>query len=362
VTFEAGIEEAQALGERLSQWIARINADRTAETAIRLTSPQTRRGIPIERPNVYSPSIIAEKTKEILAELPKEMRSVLLSNTALPASPVVTDEVFIRHGRLIDRNYQQAVRYKLVNQNRAAYEARAAQDVRGYHYLMTNKITAEDLRDVALIPEDKVEPIRLALTQLCRNTRASQSDCENRVNTGFRTNRLAELYNQTYGIGKATWDNFFVIPSFARRRDIRWGTETVVPFNTPELPRFIPYLRDNIEDEFRWQGWRLTLNFGTFANGPRLVFRPNTVPHVNGLGGNQIVMDSNQPIEEYESQWTIRHEFGHVLGLPDCYHEFYDVKLQAYVNYQLDITDLMCSRAGDMNERIYLELKKAYDR
>jgi hypothetical protein len=73
-------------------------------------------------------------------------------------------------------------------------------------------------------------------------------------------------------------------------------------------------------------------------------------------------MDSNQPIEEYESQWTIRHEFGHVLGLPDCYHEFYDVNARAYVNYQLDITDLMCSRAGNMNERIYKELKEAYEK
>lgn len=73
-------------------------------------------------------------------------------------------------------------------------------------------------------------------------------------------------------------------------------------------------------------------------------------------------MDSNQPIEEYDSQWTIRHEFGHVLGLPDCYHEFYDTTQEAYVNYQFDVTDLMCSRAGNMNERIYLELKKAYQK
>ncbi len=102
------------------------------------------------------------------------------------------------------------------------------------------------------------------------------------------------------------------------------------------------------------------MNFGNYSSGPRLVFEAGVVPHVNGLGGDTITMDSNQPIEEYESQWTIRHEFGHVLGLPDCYHEFYDVDLKAYVNYQLDITDLMCSRAGNMKERIYLELKKAY--
>ncbi len=133
-----------------------------------------------------------------------------------------------------------------------------------------------------------------------------------------------------------------------------------VVFNTPSLPKFIPYLKNNIEDEFRWENWGMKMTFGNYSSGPRLVFETGVVPHVNGLGGDTITMDSNQPIEEYESQWTIRHEFGHVLGLPDCYHEFYDTDLKAYVNYQLDITDLMCSRAGNIKERIYLELKKAY--
>ncbi len=71
-------------------------------------------------------------------------------------------------------------------------------------------------------------------------------------------------------------------------------------------------------------------------------------------------MDANQALEEYNAQWTIRHEFGHVLGLPDCYHEFYDVKLNAYVNYELDSSDIMCSRAGNFKPRIYQELKRVY--
>lgn len=73
-------------------------------------------------------------------------------------------------------------------------------------------------------------------------------------------------------------------------------------------------------------------------------------------------MDSNTDIQEYGVRWTIRHEFGHILRLPDCYTEFYDTKEQVMVNYQLDTTDLMCSRAGLMNERIYQELKKHYQK
>jgi hypothetical protein len=358
---DPAITEALNLGERLSKWIAKVNTGRTASTAIRLTSPTTRRGIPIDKPNKYSPSIIKAETATLMKELPKEIMDVLTSTAELSGAIPMDDETFIIHARRVDRNYQSAARYKSVDQYRSAYVRAAAQDVRGYYYLVSNKITENELRDVALIPAALVAPIKEALATICMNTTGVMSPCKSQVTTAFNKNTVATLYLKYFPRAKANWDEFFKIPSYGVRKDVRWSaTTTTVPFNTPTIAKFGPYLKNNIEAEFRWQGWGLKLNFGSYPDGPLLKFEAGVVPHVNALGGNEIVMDSNQPIEEYESQWTIRHEFGHVLGLPDCYHEFYDTTAKAYVNYQLDITDLMCSRAGDMNERIYNELKKAY--
>lgn len=358
---DPAIESAIKLGERLSKWIAKVNTGRTAETAIRLTSATTRRGIPIDKPNKYSPAIIKTDTAKILSDLPHSMRDVLVSSIELPGTIPLDDETFITFARKVDRNYQSAARYKSVDVYRYYYVSAANKDVRGYYYLMTNKITETELRDVTIIPATQISAIKEALTLVCLNATSNLNKCKSEVTDAFTKNTVAALYTKHIKASKKTWDNFFKIPVSARRSDINWsGNTAVVPFNTPEIPKFIPYLKNNIEDEFRWENWALKINFGTYANGPLLKFEPGVVPHVNGLGGNEIVMDSNQPIEEYESQWTIRHEFGHVIGLPDCYHEFYDVTTNEYVNYQLDITDLMCSRAGNMNERIYLELKNAY--
>lgn len=358
---DPSIENAIKLGERLSKWIALVNTGRTAETAIRLTSATTRRGIPIDKPNKYSPAIIKTDTAKILADLPASMKEVLTSSSALPGTIPLDDETFITFARRVDRNYQSAARYKSVDVYRYHYISAANKDVRGYYYLMTNKITANELRDVTIIPSAQVSSIKEALTLVCLNATGNLSKCKTEVTDAFSKNTVAALYTKHIKASKKTWDNFFKIPVSARRSDINWtGNTAVVPFNTPEIAKFIPYLQNNIEDEFRWENWGLKINFGTYSDGPYLKFEPGVVPHVNALGGNEIVMDSNQPIEEYESQWTIRHEFGHVIGLPDCYHEFYDVTNNEYVNYQLDVTDLMCSRAGNMNERIYLELKNAY--
>ncbi|HXH75252.1 MAG TPA: hypothetical protein VNJ08_09825 [Bacteriovoracaceae bacterium] len=352
------------LGTRLSAWIAKVNLERSPENAIRLTSPTTRIGIPIDKPNSYSPSIIQQKVAEAFATMPEEMKAVILATTELPSTIPVDDAIFITAGRLLDRQYQSAARYKSLDQWRSHYVARAKTDVRGYHYLTSNKITATELEDVNQIPAEKVSAIKEALTKLCFNANGTTvAKCASNLETAFSNNSVAAYYNKYIQNSQRIWNDFFVIPSNAVRSDLTWeGNVATVPFNTPSIAKFVPYLQVNIEDEFRWNGWELKMNFGSFSNGPLLKFEAGVVPHVNGLGGNEIVMDSNQPIEEYESQWTIRHEFGHVLGLPDCYHEFYDTGLNAYVNYQLDITDLMCSRAGNMTERIFNELKQAYEK
>jgi hypothetical protein len=358
---DPAITEALKIGERLSKWIALVNTVRTPENAIRLTSPLTRRGIPIEKPNTYSPALIKIETQTVLKALPKELREILLSSVELPTVLPVDDELFITFARKVDRNYQSAARYKSVDMYRSYYIMAANKDVRGYHYLTTQGIGENELQERSSIPAEQVKPIKDALVLICLNATMNLKKCMVSVEAAFKQNTLGLLYSQHMPAAKRIWDSFFKIPPGAQRDDVIWlGNIATVPFNTPEIPKFIPYLKTNIEDEFRFGPWMLKLNFGIFPDGPLLKFEPGVVPHVNGLGGNEIVMDANQPIEEYESQWTIRHEFGHVVGLPDCYHEFYDVKARAYVNYQLDINDLMCSRAGNMNERIFLELQKAY--
>lgn len=358
---EPGIAEAIVLGERLSQWIKVINESRTAQNAIRLTSAETRRGIPIDKPNTYSPTIIANDTQVALGQMPESMRQVLQKQVDFPSSPGMRDEDFIHHARKIDRNYQSAVRYKSLKPYIPQYVQQAARDVRGFYYIVQNGIHEQHLEDVNKIPSSKVDVIKEALVMLCLNSFQQTSKCYKNLKSAFATNKLVPFFQEYFPKARTNWNKFFNIPKYAVREDIHWNDRTTfVPFNVPEIQRYVPYLRDNIQEEFRWEGWNLKLKFGNYPSGPRLKFVPGEVPHVNELGGNEIVMDSNQPIEEYESQWTIRHEFGHVLGLPDCYHEFYDTKLKAFVNYQLDTTDLMCSRAGNMNKRIYQELRRAY--
>ncbi|NBY20839.1 hypothetical protein EBQ74_11505 [bacterium] len=133
------------------------------------------------------------------------------------------------------------------------------------------------------------------------------------------------------------------------------------PFEKPDSEEVFSFLKENIEDEWRWSGWALKLNFikGDW-NTTHVEFIPGATPHVNGLAGSTITMDANQPLTEYHVRWTIRHEFGHTLGFPDCYVEFYEPNQHEMISYQVDTTNLMCSRRGKLQEKHFLELKRVY--
>ncbi|MCX6124779.1 MAG: hypothetical protein NTV34_08525, partial [Proteobacteria bacterium] len=158
-------------------------------------------------------------------------------------------------------------------------------------------------------------------------------------------------------------DSFFEMDN--PRRDVTWAdSEMSIPFKSPGNLTIQNWLTLNIQDEWKIKGWQLKLAFTDSPAGnpstTRVEFVAGTTPHVNGIGGSVITMDANLPLEEYNSRWTIRHEYGHVLGFPDCYAEFYDEDLGQMISYQLDVSNLMCSRRGHLQYQHYERLKATY--
>jgi hypothetical protein len=353
---------AVRLGERLQRWMQAVNEKRPKGEELWLTIKGTPlRGIPIDKPLEYGPATIAEKNGHFLRTLPEAMREVLLGTGEFPLTFGMSDEDFRPLAKEVVENYSRAVRYKLLINWRDWFIGAANRDVRGYHYLTTNNLDAGRLSDLRALAAETHTELRQALLRICLNSLSDSDRCKRELREAWNRNALRGFYQRHFPKAQELWQSYFKIPATAVRSDVRWGdAETLVPFQRPEEERYLVYLKTNIEEEFRFGDWQLRLDFGDFTDSARLRFQNGVNAHVDRLGGNNIVMDGNESIEEYSSQWVIRHEFGHVLGLPDCYHEFYDADRDVFISYQLDTTDLMCSRAGAMNERIFKELRKTY--
>lgn len=351
-------------GKRLLDWLSHINQNRPPEKKIALTSPETQMAYPITAPGFSNPTLINERFDKLKAEAPTWFTDVVVGGKPFTNDPPTTEAEFIKWGWTLERIYQSCSRWLLQQPYLSAYAGRKRQDLRGYYYLSQEPNLKATLEGLGALGEEKKAQYVSWLTGLCFNSALSESSCKKEVTSQITAGTsLYPFYEKYVGAAKRMWDGFFNIG--AKRDDVEWTSANPnvmnVPFVDPGKSEIRDWLTENIHDEWRFDAWKLTIDFDKGNESSAYIeFEPGATAHVEYLAGNQIVMDANRSLSEYDMRWTIRHEYGHVLGLPDCYIEFYDESSSTMINYQLDITNLMCSRRGHIKQSHVDELKKAY--
>jgi len=358
------VSQLREAGARNLDWLDKINATRSPDRKLRLTGPDNRVGYPISAPKTYSPGILETEFAKLRPELPPQVWDVVFARTRPTSTPLEIDDAsFVLISRRIDRLYQTAARWTLTLPHRGSYIHARKNDVRGYYFLVREADLEAKLDNFSALSPDDQARLSTWLRGLCFNgATATESACQSSLSSALRQNAVRAYFERHRAGGESAFNRLYRIQN--PRREMRWTSNgpsesATLPFRDPQNDPIRDFLKLNIEDEWKWGDWKLQLEF--LASAPvRVEFEPGVVPHVNGLGGNTITMDANAPIEEYEVQWTIRHEFGHVLGFPDCYVEFYDEENAQMTSYQIDTADLMCSRAGNLLEKHAQEMKRAY--
>lgn len=355
------IEKAKYLGARNLKFLEHLNRFRAADVPLRLTQrTEGYLGIPIESPRKYSPQILETRLNTLKTEMPPALRAILLEEEAFTDRLPVDEESYLLWARKINGLYQTAMRWTLVEPYLSYYRTAKTGDIRGYYFLSKEPDLEDKLRHLHESSADEQKRLGDLLVDLCQNdpTR-TRKDCEARLKRAIRNKKTLAFYERHLPAGKKTWDSYYSVSN--PRRDLIWNSknsdEAVLPFRTPASNDILQFLKSNIEEEWTWGSWQLRLDFQPNAE-VNVIFQPGVLPHVNQLGGNTINMDANSSLEEWDTQWTIRHEFGHVLGFNDCYVEFYDETEKAMINYQLDVTNIMCSTNGKVKD-IHVDLLRA---
>ncbi|MES2527284.1 MAG: hypothetical protein V4598_09355 [Bdellovibrionota bacterium] len=361
---EVQIERWLAIGKRNLQWVDFVNASRSADRQLSLSSAATQNGNGPSAPRFYNFKLIKEKWGVVSDLLPKSLKAVVLEGKPFTTDLGVTDREFMEWLFQIDSAYQIAARYKLMLPYLEEMKGQAAYDVRGYLQLSDEENLDAKLSDFENLSDLKQSRLTRSLIMVCMNSEKKRPDCRKELNAALANKSLVDFKNQYMPAGEGLYNYFFTIAG--TRPDGVWTSadpnSLIFPFANPKNDAVLSFLRDNIEDEWKWEGWQLKLNFVDSEDPTmtHIVWEEGATPHVDNAPGTTITMDANTPLSEYDVQWTIRHEYGHVIGFVDCYHEFYDEEEEAFVSYQLDVTNLMCSRRGKLKESHFTELKRAY--
>lgn len=360
---KAELQPILDLGKRNLNWLRFMNAKRSEADKISISAKDTQTGTPIETPNRSNVTIIKDRLAKLKSEIPSPMFSVLFENQSFTDDPPVELQEFRKWSLAVDKIYQSASRWLMGLPYHKYYAKDRSRDIRGFYYLNKESDLETKLKTISQLAGDKQLELKGWVVGLCQNTGKKFKQCQERVEQASKQNKLFALYNRLLPFGQKVYDSYF---KFIYKTPAVWtsqnANEMTVDFLSPNNQVLEDFLKINIEDEYRWNSWNLKMKFlpKPLKDTPYLEFVEGTTPHVTFENGAHIVMDGNAPLTEYDVNWTIRHEFGHILGFPDCYIEFYEEESGAMVNYQIDITDLMCSRRGAFKQRHFDQLKDIY--
>lgn len=206
-------------GERLLKWIDQINETRAPDQQLQLSTPESQGGYPIDRPSIYSRELLLKEWKELKPLLPEIMQKVLVDGADAVTELPIDDKAFIAAARKVDKSYQFASRWLLVEPHLSHYERIAGEDVRGYHFLTQDAQLEEHLKAWPTLEIGIKQRYTGWLIGECRNAKLSESRCKRLLRQAVeRDGHPWAMHQEHVQAAKAHWESFFTLS--ASRDDV----------------------------------------------------------------------------------------------------------------------------------------------
>ena len=359
---EAKLKALTATGAKAISWLNLVNQDRAPENKLLLADRSTKNPVPPDAPAVNSVKKMLEEYKIRTTELPEEMKAYLLENKTLTAVPPVSDEIFITHIRKINSSYQNAIRWIGQEPWLSYYEQNNRNDIRGLYFINKDQNFKTDLENFPTLTPERKATISEWLVGMCNNQSGNIKACQREFSKLQEASKIVSYFNKYLPYAEKTYKDFFTVKPV--RQELKWNSEKTKITQDFIMPSVLPianWLKSNVEEEWKALNFQLLVNYiADNRTAPYIQFEAGVTPNVSGSTWNKITMDPNYSIDDFSTQWTIRHEFGHILGFPDCYLEFYNSKTKEMIYYTIEPDNLMCAWGGKLQQSHVLELQKAY--
>lgn len=351
--------------------------------ALNLETQESAHSYGPENPEVFNPKILTLAFERALRNCHEMIRTTLLDFQNFPLLP---DDFLVElHSTLnqMDRLYALALRYRSLIQQKEKYIRASRWDFR--HFLQIGKDPQAWLnrtRPFFQLTSIEKNELKALGVSLCQNaTGESPQACKAHMNRHLIHQENLELILETWRYGaQKNFDSLFVVSSERERRDLvfselKSGLQISLPFlevsdmhyknllvdaahtywKRPDPPIFLSLrFQPGVQSLpfFSWLPWLGKL--------PRLTLLPHaqTATLFRGRHNSEIILNSSISPLDANLKWQVAHELGHVLGFPDCYVEFYDTNREAFVQYSLEKSNIMCETGGQAQSSHFQNLKK----
>ncbi len=243
--------------------------------------------------------------------------------------------------------YQKALRYEGMKCSKSFLATKKANDITPYMSMKAfcleknddESCTMDTLLNLSLDEEQMV--IKNNLT-MCKSLTNDPEGCQQQYS-------LENVTPTQKSFKKNFYDSLFALRSSHLKFNCE-QTDDLTVMNIKVLKsgfseEKLKSLTDYVSEQWSRNNFQLSIELVSekTADVIELIPTNRTVSYVPDNNNRQVYL--SQILDSYSMKRVLVHEFGHVLGFPDCYTEFYDTEKNSLIYYEIsqDNTNIMCS-------------------
>lgn len=317
----------------------------------------------------YGAKDVHQTFQKIKKTIPLKFHNIFFDKLSQDHLDIIKNDLnsFIKWSRLIDKLSQQSVRWRsVIYPHKDYYTKQISKDMRSYlslknygrHFRESDnspRTLEDDLTNFADISTQQQKELKILLIDICLNDENSnKNQCKQELDQSINSDEILNYYSKYNKKAEDVYQSYFNIKNINNNIQTSSTSKIQLYFQQTNDLEFYENFKLIVKDF-----WGVSIQPSTDATDPKILIKKDIIPNVSN-NRKIISWNQNYDLKSNYGRQVMAHEFGHIIGFPDCYVEFFDAEKDEAIFYFLNRDNIMCNSLGSITQDHIDQMNKNY--